>query len=152
MITAAELGRRLKAFNVVEETTDIIVENEDEILELNKQQLQLGLGVDGNDLPDYKPFRMPSGEQYGDYKIKLNPKNEYRYDMKLTGESYNNMIISLQGGSFSIESSGHIEFWDNESSGNILGLSNVAKQDLREEILQPQLVRRLSDKTGAKIG
>lgn len=152
-MTIAEMSRRVKAFNIVEETEDILVEHTEEIILMNQNQLMEGKGLNDEDLPEYKDYRIESGERYEDVKARMNPKNGGRYDMRYTGASFSTMDLEIVGGSFRLTSQGYMQNYDDGTNdkgddvkGNILGVPFKQKRNLVKEIIQRGLVQRLSEK------
>src|SRR5690606_40056296 len=76
---------------------DAIEATGQQLIDVNKGQLEVGMGSNGLPLPEYARYRMSNGELYGDIKKRMNPKNEGRYDMYWTGESFRTMTVSLDG-------------------------------------------------------
>ena len=80
---------RLEAFNLYREAADVLMNNEQEILSLNKEQLMDGVDKENVKLRDYHfPW-------YADFKSRLNSKGVT--DLKVTGAFHNGFAISLVG-------------------------------------------------------
>jgi len=157
-VSIAELLRRWRSVDVMEETKDIIGETSDDIIHLNQEQLLNGEGSDGADLPYYKRYKI-EGREYGDIKQSMNPNNGGRYDMRYTGESFSSMSVKLEGEKMTIMSRGEAQAYENGEhdsankisvKGRIFGLNTDNKEQYRNNVLTPLLVRRIAEITGAK--
>ena len=88
-MTISDMLTRLEAFNLYREAADVLMNNEQEILSLNKEQLMDGVDKENVKLRDYHfPW-------YADFKSRLNSKGVT--DLKVTGAFHNGFAISLVG-------------------------------------------------------
>jgi hypothetical protein len=123
------------------------------LIEVNQDQLKDGKSSAGMNLPEYKPFELETGEEYGDMKRRMNPRNEGRFDMYLTGHSFSTMRAELEGDKFRIMGEGWADSFNRsgETRGLIWGLyEGDHLKKYRTNILYPTAVRLIRDKTGAK--
>lgn len=142
MATIAEFYARIEGLSTDRLMEECVAETEHELIKVNQEQLLSGKDADGNDMPDYKD---QSRGGYGEMKLGMNPRNEGRYDYKLTGDTFNRMEAGIFNGRVIIEAAGtHGEEWDKIRGINSFG---VYESDYlvkyRQESLYPEIIRRL---------
>lgn len=99
-----------------------------DLVNVNKVQLEHGMGSDGLPLTDLSPeFELPEVGKYLPYKVAKNPLSQGRYDMNYSGYSYDTMYMREEGrGNIIIDGEGWAKEYD---------LGNVTfAQDLRGRI------------------
>jgi|GEM_PF-3989159 len=154
-ISVAEMARRWRQLRIKDKLKDIVIASSEQIVSLNQNQLIGGIGRDGTELPYYADVRKSRG--YGEMKMEKNPLNEGRYDMNLTGESFRNMKLDIEGDKYDINTTGHAMDFENgnptnqPTSGRIFGLDADNKNEYRENVLYPDLAAAIEYETGVKF-
>lgn len=153
----SELQNRLMAAKdaMVEMAAEVIIdEGSQELIELNKERLLNAEGVDGQPLPEYANL------YYGMQKFRMNSLNMGRWDMNLTGNSWDNMKLKRDNDSIEIYTDGKAQMYhdgtgvhaaQNRAKGNIFGVSESDKAKFRQTTLNKGLVARLKRFLGLKI-
>lgn len=94
-MTIHELYRRLQTFDIVQAAGDGLQSNEQEVLNINREQLyERGIGNDGQPLPPYK------SEPYA--RKKRNMRGKSIVDIWLRGNLQGEMELKVQGDKYSI--------------------------------------------------
>lgn len=147
-ITFGELKRKVAAFKVMEEAKGVLAENTDAIVALNREQMFYGQHGQGGQIGRYKDVR------YAEEKYEQNPAAGFgQVDLRLTGSFYEKMYARLNGAALEISSTDSKTDKLATKYGNaIFKLTVPSKNTLRKDILQPGLVHRFAEKTGAQIG
>lgn len=92
MATIGELNDIWQKLDIYKVIGEIIVENKDLIVDLNKEQLLDGFNADGNRLQSYR------NKYYARRKFKQNPKpGEGNPDLFLTGRFFEGFKLELSG-------------------------------------------------------
>ena len=140
-MTIAELNRRLNSVDVNKLADEALKENETEVLDANREQLQDGQRNDTSKItPRYK------STWYATKKNDMNPlAGIFTPDLKKTGDFYKGFFVKLLGGNkYTITSS------DSKTQGltdkyqpSIFGLNTRNTQDVGEQYVQPAFVKRL---------
>lgn len=147
MATILELGEAMEAIlhddSIWKGAVELIA---DKVVDVNKQELLDGRGNDGLDLPPYKAYTMPDGEQYGDLKQRLNSRNRGLWDMNYTGASFASMKGYFEGDQFRITGEGFAAAYHRQgvTRGRIFGINPQSQymEPLRQKYLYP-LLRQL---------
>lgn len=119
-----ELIRRLRAIDANSILDEAIMENRDDIVELNKEQLEMGLRSDGSSMPDYSrtsvnAFNKPAGP------IQL-------YD---TGDFYDGFFATDKGQSIAISSTDEkTGLLKRKYTSEIFGLTQTSITELSKNI------------------
>lgn len=131
---------------------EAVINTEEELLEVNKQQLLEGKNKEGGDNPEYANYTTETGELYDRIKYQMNPRNRGLYDMRLTGRSFNTMRLHIFGNNdFAITSDGHAQGWNDILGNSLFGVyENVHMELYRYKYLYPAIVRQIKELTGAK--
>lgn len=147
-ITFGEMKRRVQAFKVMDEAADILSENTDAIVALDKEQMFHGLHGQGGQIGRYKD------PEYAADKYEQNPAAGFgQVDLRLTGSFYDKMYARMNGSTLEISSTDSKTDKLAKKYGNAIFKLNVpSKNVLRKDILQPNLVHRFAEKTGAQLG
>lgn len=125
--------------------TDSVMETEEQLLDVNREQLLDGKDKDGADNPDYSNYM-----GYGDTKMEMNPRNRGYYDMNLTGNSFRNMLLYLNGRNIEVHTSGEAAEWDRLYGGRFFGIGdNIHLENYRISFLYPQIIKNIKNETGA---
>lgn len=142
-MTIAELNRRVNAVDVNKLADEALKENETEVLDANREQLQDGQRSDTTKItPRYKQM------WYATRKNDMNPlAGIFTPDLKKTGDFYKGFFVKLLGGNkYTITSS------DSKTQGltdkyqpNIFGLNTRNTQDVGEQYVQPTFIKRLKN-------
>ena len=145
MVTIAEMAKRWKAVNLIEIATDAMEENNWDIVDLNRAQMDEGINALGQQI---KP-------QYTKLTKFLKQQKGQRWDVVTlhdTGEFQSKMFLKLSGNKFSIDSSDSKTADLEKKYGNgVFGLGKDSKQVAWHSILHSPIVRRISDLTGCRI-
>lgn len=99
MATIKEMLDRLNNMDFDSIATDCVIETEDQLLDVNKDQLLHGMDASGRDMPDYRNI------DYGQLKERMNPNNLGKWDLRFSGRLFNNMSIIFSGRTFLIDTS-----------------------------------------------
>jgi hypothetical protein len=116
-------------------TVEILNENETLITDLNIRQLQEGKRADGSFLPDYSPN-----------SVRIYGKRPGPMTLEHTGAFYRG-LYSKASVSSGLEMGGtddKTEYLQRTYEENIISLSEDSEEYVKEEIVQPQLVDKLT--------
>ena len=93
MLTPIQLQRNLT--KGISQVNRLVKESlvKDDLAELNRQNLLLGKDGKGARMPLYSETW--EGGRYGFMKIRMNPKNEGRWDLKLSGKLHSGITVSV---------------------------------------------------------
>lgn len=135
-------------------TTGAIIDTKEDLIKANQGQLLDGMGSDGLPLPEYRDINKYNG--YGAYKYAKNPRNEGRYDMYDTGNSFYEMYANVQGNEVLIGSGGLAQGYDNGTNinapflkGKIFGLSKgIHLENYQGISLYPRIRQVIRQETG----
>lgn len=135
-------------------TTGAIIDTKEGLISVNQNQLLDGMGSDGYELPEYADIRSFNG--YGAYKVNKNPRNEGRYDMYDSGNSFYTMYANSFGNEIKIGSAGYAQSYDDGSAenasflkGKIFGVyQSRYLDDYRQNILYPRIRDVIKAETG----
>lgn len=135
-------------------TTGAIIDTKEGLIAVNQNQLLDGTGSDGLPLPDYADLTKFNG--YGAYKFAKNPRNEGRYDMYNTGNSFYTMYAESYGSEIKIGSAGYAQSYDDGSNenayflkGKIFGVyQSQYLEQYRENILYPRIREVIKEEIG----
>ena len=123
MATVFEIRDKYRAIDLRQIAEEIVKEDEDQLLDLNRLQLEEGLDSDGKYIaPEY------ASDRYAFYKAQAGSRAPYRTpNLKDTGAFYDRMYIDSD--KFTISSSvPYAKELENKYGTNIYGIS---KQDLQ---------------------
>ena len=149
MGTIAELYRAVKRFDDKKETiiADIIEDHKEEIVQLNRDQLNQGLLATGTKIrPGYR------SRKYAEAKNQINSLPGYGTpDLKLTGEFQRRMDLWRKGNKFYLDSrDDKVEGLAAKYGEEIFGLTNESRAKAMR-IVKPEFMRKLSQMTGLKL-
>ena len=143
-MTIAQMVRNWNSIDVASESAWVMLENREQIVQYNKDQLQLGIKNDNSSIiPMYK------SNWYAKMKQGKNSKPEFGTpDLKLTGAFYDGIVIKMQGyNQYSVTSidskTSQLVSW---YSSSIFGFTPRSRQEIRDEIMQDELIKRLKSK------
>lgn len=145
MTTVAEMLRRFEAIDLVELTADSMEANNEQVVDLNREQMEAGIYKEGSPIqPQYSNFTVQQKRFEG--------KPFDRVTLRNTGEFRSKMYLVIRGNEFDVNSTD----WKTpdlvakyNGSGDIFGLTSENKRTAWLEILQPDVVRRIKTQTGA---
>lgn len=103
----------------------VIKDTAEGLVKVNQENLKDGMGSDGAPLNqlDRKFRRAGMPGSYRTFKMSLNPRAQGRYDMNLTGRSFDTMRLEVESGRYSIVGAG----WANKyNNGEIPWATNLA--------------------------
>ena len=129
MLTPIQLQRNLtKGISQVNRLVKESLEKDD-LAELNRQNLLLGKDGKGAKMPLYSET-WDNGE-YGFMKYRMNPKNEDRWDLKLSGKLHAGITVSV--------TSNAVRFFQKSNAKYILGFGSTYLGLPQKQIEQIQL-------------
>jgi len=142
-----DMIEQVQNFDVDENIEEVVNEHEDEITIYNKQQLfNKGQGADGSQLKEY------ASATYAKYKNKKNPNPGLGIpDIKLTGETYDRMFAKMDKNTLEISSTTDYTPKLEESRPNIFGLDEQSEDLAGEQVIEPELQKKLRDKIGVEL-
>lgn len=145
------MTRRVKAFDVVKESAEIMNRKEAEILTYNKGQLMSGVNKDGTPLRDYY-FAW-----YADFKSRLNGKGVT--DLYVTGQFHDKFYLTTnQDNTYTVNSQDGktyklINGWVGKSGVSvpgygpkIFGFTEESKRMIRDRIMYPEMKKVIDTK------
>lgn len=143
-MTIAQMVRNWNSIDVASESAWVMLENREQIVQYNKDQLERG------DLNDYSPIRPTyKSNWYATMKQRRNSKPKFGTpDLKLTGAFYDGIVIKMEGyNKYSVTSidskTSQLVSW---YSSSIFGFTPRSRQEIRDEIMQDELIKRLKSK------
>lgn len=133
-----------KSFDIDANIEEVVNEDPDAITIFNKQQLyNHGLGADGNYLRGYR------NPKYAEEKNKMNSNPGMGMpDIFLTGETFNQMWAKLNKNELTISSNTPQTPKLEADRPNIFGLDSDSEDKAAEEIIEPQLQQKMTEKIG----
>lgn len=150
---------RLSAFDFGQELQTIVEDNTDEIVELQRQQMLEGRGVDGEYIrPFYSEnpfFKKPgAAERYALWKQKITPNANRPLDVPnlfVDGTFHDSLFATVGQGSFEVDTSA--SFGDSvfDVHKNAQGLDEDSRMEFAEKITMPAITEALLTKTGLQI-
>jgi hypothetical protein len=136
--------RNWNSIDVASESAWVMLDNREQIVQYNKDQLQLGVKNDNSSIiPMYK------SNWYAKMKQGKNSKPEFGTpDLKLTGAFYDGIVIKMEGyNKYSVTSidskTSQLVSW---YSSSIFGFTPRSRQEIQDEIMQDELIKRLKSK------
>jgi hypothetical protein len=143
-MTIAQMVRNWNSIDVASESAWVMLDNREQIVQYNKDQLQLGVKNDNSSIiPMYK------SNWYAKMKQGKNSKPEFGTpDLKLTGAFYDGIVIKMEGyNKYSVTSidskTSQLVSW---YSSSIFGFTPRSRQEIQDEIMQDELIKRLKSK------
>ena len=141
MEAVTELLKNLKKLNFQEIEKKVLKKRSDELISLNKKQLEIGEDSDGLKLPGYASI------SYLRYKTNIGSKSGDHYDLKVTGDFWNAFILKQKGSDSFIDStdSKRDDIVNTLTGDHIFGIqdNNLTKaendfliEDTEKEVLQ----------------
>ena len=145
MATIAEMLRRFQAIDLTAEAAEIITDNPDELLNLERKQLfEMGEDSKGQKL---KPYRNP---KYARAKNELNPLPGLGTpDYYVTGDFQRSLTLAVQGQSVIFDATNYKLEFLLDRSPELLGVTDDSISAYRG-VLLPAIVRRIMIKTGTR--
>ena len=125
--------------------SEIISEGKDFVIENLQEQLQQGL-ITSDGL--YKPLK---NKEYREYKISKNPDAEGNWDLKDTGDFYNEMKITADNKGYFTTStdSKFSDLSDKFGTNDLLGTTPETIERLNMKLIIPEMVRKIKEKINA---
>ena len=147
-MTIATMSKRWQSLDIAREAAWVLLENRTHISEYNLDQLRDGELSDSSRIkPKYRntAYQQRKSRLYG-YKLGGTP------DLRYTGDFYRGWVIRLQGeNKYSFDSiDGKRDDLVDKYTIRIFGLNNQSKTEVRERIMQPDLVKRIESKIFVK--
>lgn len=139
---------RWESFNIVDATAEAMIENDQQVLTLNKAQLyNAGLKNDNDIAGLYRSVG------YALEKNRMNPKPGYGVvDLKLTGQFYSQFYLKVSNDSYEIGSTdSKAEALVKRYSPLIFGLTPESRLKAWQDFLRAAVVKSLAEHTGCKI-
>ena len=143
MTTVADMSRRLDLFDLIEVTADAMEQMPDEIVELNRDQMnEQGVTSKGAAIkPEYSPFTVFEKNRKGQVFSHVTLRD--------TGEFQSKMHLIIKGKSFDISSTdSKTPDLVSKYGENIFGLTMESKKEAFS-MLKPTIVSRFKEITGA---
>lgn len=147
MATIYEMLQRVKSFDIITATAEIMKENEQDVVELNRQQLLQGLTAENDLVGEYRSVG------YAIQKERMNPKAGFgNVDLKFTGEFYTGFSLIIDGNQYLIFS---VNWKTNKLvkkyGDGIFGLNDESRRKLWTDIVRQKLIHKLASHTGCTI-
>lgn len=147
MATIYDMLQKFKSFDIVTATAEIMKDNEQDVVELNRQQLLKGLTADNDVVGDYRSMG------YALMKERMNPLAGFgNVDLKFTGEFYTGFTLIIDGNQYVIFS---VNWKTNKLvkkyGDGIFGLNAESRQKLWSDIVRHKLIQKLASHTGCTI-
>jgi len=143
MATIDEMLRRFEALDIEQEAANIVEAHPDEIIGFNQANLYEGKYKQGDFLAPYKNIA------YARKKLQLNPAGVT--DLKLTGEYYKSLFLTVNKKTFTIQSN---DPKDARLTGlygeDIKGISDADKVEFGNTVVRPGIVDYIKRETGCK--
>lgn len=144
MTTINDMLMRFRSFDMVTTTSQIMKDNEQDVVELNRQQLLEGVNRENDGVGEY---RSPS---YALMKERMNPRAGFgNVDLKLSGSFYDNFHLAIDSTEYAIFST---DWKTNKLMGKygveIFGLSPESRLKLWRDVVKDKLVESLASHTG----
>lgn len=150
-MTLHDLQRRLSGFSLIEEIKQTILTVSDDILELNRQQLAVGLLATDEPIQNLKTGYLDYSIWWGRERRKKGLQTEF-YDLKFTGNLYEQMnLVSVTDEEFVIYNSADTMKVKNLIylfGKEIFGLTDESSNEFITDILFPELQYRIEQKLG----
>jgi hypothetical protein len=144
---------KLQAFDFGEELREIVVGNTQTIRELQAEQMEQGLDVDGQPVeldgyPGYHPSTILHKERFG-VGIGAITEHVTRYQ---TGTLYSELQVDVDGDEFTITS--EVPYWGyllDRTTEKGTGLDEEMRLRFAEEVTLPSIATTLEEKTGITL-
>lgn len=143
MTTAAEMLRRFQKVDLTEIMGEVVMSNPDQILDLNKGQLESGVDKKGARLSKYR------SNSYAVLKNNQNPRPGFgNPDLKRTGAFHASFVVDVRGDDV-VFSAGDSKAPALEAKygSAIFGLTEDSKADYRPELVQGA-AKKAKERTG----
>ncbi len=129
------VANRLQSFNIVAQIDLILLDLSSTITGMNKEQLSIGQGADGNFLGSYQ------STHYGAFKADIMKSKAplMTADLKLSGDFYDGFIVKLKSTTIEITSTD----WKTsqlQRFGDIFGLQPDHLSELAHRYILPKLI------------
>ena len=136
--TVKDMLDRLRAFNKTKALGEAMTDNEQQVLDINREQLyDKGIGKDGNPLPAYTP-------QYAKRKPSRGVVDLYR-----TGKLHEAMKLEIQGEQYDISSQVNYSPYVLQRRPTSYGLTEEGKQTAWY-VVRDDFIGKLKQETGLK--
>lgn len=147
-MTLYELEAKVSSFKIREELRLAIQDTAEDIAELNRGQLFLGLRSDGSSMDDYSAY-------YADFKTKLShpiASITDRRTLYLSGQWWRSIRVDVGSETYEItnDDSKTADILAREGE-DVLGLSTDSKSEYVINYLQPALGRRIENAIGLQL-
>ena len=158
MATPAEMLRRIRAINLVNEVGDIVGQNLDQITALQKKQLMQGKDNKGQLFsPKHSEnpfFKTPQAAlNYAAWKQKITPETPFDVpNFYINGYYHSSISFAREGQIISAEATASFaDKIDQEFNNSVLGLNPDSKSEAWNEIIRGPLVKELAGKIGCSV-
>ena len=153
MATIREVLNNVKSFNLTNAAMDVVSENKERFIELNKEQMLAGKNRLGQDLPLYvnDPYfkSVSAALRYQKWKRAISPnkdKPEGVMDFFINGKYHSSLGINISGNSFTLLSNSQINSSVyQKTGGKHLGLNDVTKQIAVDEFFYDELLSKVHE-------
>lgn len=146
MTTIAEMMRRVERLNMTELVIEGMEQHPDELADMNRKQMDEGVLKTGAPItPEYTPLtkflKAEKGQPFD------------RVTLQDTGSFKSRMFLKIEGESFDFDSddskAGQLK---SKYGDEIFGLTDEHKQEAWQDLVQPEVVRGISEQTGMTYG
>jgi len=151
------LYNKIKALDTDKICVDVIVENKDELLALNKEQLLEGKNNEGGDMPSYlnDPYfkSLKSAQAYSDWKDEITPNPKRKkgvMNLFIVGTYHDSIELTIEGLKINYQAS----FLGPEIESkhpNIYGLGPEKRIEYKEKFTLPVFKKKMEKATGLKF-
>lgn len=145
-----QLLTKLSALNIDSVAESIMVQTEQSLEEIQREQMLHGINSAGNPIGLYKQ------DEYARYKQQLNPLPGYGIvDLKRTGKFYAGISVYISGDDIVIESTDEksqtLEEKYNDDEGSIFGISDEFKKRYVSDSLYPEFKTEIENRIGLRF-
>jgi len=149
----------LRSFDFEKEQQEIVADNSEKLVELQREQMLEGRGIDGEYIrPFYSEnpyFKTPeAAKRYAAWKKRITPNDKRPEDVPnlfVDGTLHRSLFAKVENQTFSILT--NVSFGEKvfEVHKNAQGLDEESRKDFGMSVTLPQITQRLKDKTGLLI-
>lgn len=131
---------RLEQIDPERMTREVVEDNPKPLIELNKDQLyEKGEDADGKKVGKYV------NDKYAAKKHRMNPAVGYGTpDGYLTGNMYQNMRVLTDSQQYEVDSTGFAYPYFSRRFPKAFGLSPVSIQEYRNDVLRPEIIKKIA--------
>lgn len=144
MASLIEFQANLKKLNIPKLFEEIMEEQEQEILDLNRDQLLKGRNIKNQKIkPKYK------SDQYAKKKAKKNPKPGLGTpDLKLSGDFQDSFFLKKKGKNYLFDAKVPYKQYIIPKYNDVLGLSDKGEKEFKKDIVYKELMVKIRKELG----